>query len=120
MFGHHIDPGCIIYGYRKGTKVPARRISMPQLSHEFAVRSLAPLEYLHAVIEETLRIYPPGPRGIPRIVGSGGDYICGDWVPEGTSIYVRHCAVYHDPKNFTLPEDFIPEHFSPNRLSDSQ
>ena len=49
------------------------------------VASTGKLPYLNAVINETLRIAPPSVIGVPRIVPSGGDTICGQWVPGGVS-----------------------------------
>ena len=43
--------------------------------------STSQLPYLHAVIEESLRMYPPVPTNLPRRVGSGGDDIAGVRVP---------------------------------------
>ena len=39
------------------------------------------LPYLQAVINEGLRIYPPGSQGFPRV--SPGTSIDGCWVPKG-------------------------------------
>lgn len=41
------------------------------------------LEYLNAVLTEGLRIFPPTPTGLPRIVDADGDMIAGKWVPGG-------------------------------------
>lgn len=43
------------------------------------------LEYLLACIEEALRMYPPVPALIPRVVPPGGAEISGRWVPGGVS-----------------------------------
>ena len=45
--------------------------------------SLAPLPYLNAVIEEGLRMCPPNASGLGHVVPSGGDTVCGKWLPEG-------------------------------------
>ncbi len=46
--------------------------------------SLAKLDYLMAVINESLRLYPPAPSAVPRITVNG-DQICGQWVAPGVS-----------------------------------
>jgi cytochrome P450 len=40
-------------------------------------------QYLTAVINETLRIYPPVPIAMPRITPKGGATVAGVFVPEG-------------------------------------
>lgn len=54
-------------------------------SNELTFSSLLKLPYLNAVIEEGLRIAPPFPAGLPRCVPSGGDTVCGEWLPGGVS-----------------------------------
>lgn len=43
--------------------------------------------YLNAALEESLRIYPPAPGTLPRIVPKGGAFIDGEFIPEGVSQY---------------------------------
>jgi cytochrome P450 len=42
--------------------------------------AVAQLPYLQACIEETLRLYPPVPSGLPRMVPKGGMVIDGQFV----------------------------------------
>ncbi|KAK3343535.1 cytochrome P450 monooxygenase [Lasiosphaeria hispida] len=65
------------------------------------------LPYLQAVINEALRIHPPGSQGFPR-VSTGAD-IDGFKVPKGVEVYTSAWAVTHDPKNFHEPMRFKPE-----------
>ncbi|KAF6809469.1 Isotrichodermin C-15 hydroxylase 6 [Colletotrichum plurivorum] len=65
------------------------------------------LPYLQAVINEALRIHPPGSQGFPRV--SPGSEIDGHWVPKGTEVYTSAWTVTHDPRNFHEPMSFIPE-----------
>lgn len=43
------------------------------------------LEYLHAVCLEALRVFPPLPLGLPRVVPEGGDTVDGYFIPGGVS-----------------------------------
>ena len=47
-----------------------------------ATKSLA---YLNAVIKEGLRMCPPTPAGLPRVVPAGGDNVLDQWFPGGVS-----------------------------------
>lgn len=44
------------------------------------------LPYLKAVISEGLRIFPPVPFALPRVVPEGGDSVDGRFLPEGVSL----------------------------------
>ncbi|KAF4874780.1 Cytochrome P450 monooxygenase aclL [Colletotrichum siamense] len=79
---------------------------------EIDMKSTARLQYLHACLEETLRIYPPAAETPPRI--SPGDYIDGRFVPKGTYISVYQWATHHSPRNFTDPDAFKPQRFLPD------
>lgn len=43
------------------------------------------LTYMLACLDEALRIYPPAPLALPRVVPEGGGTIAGYHVPEGVS-----------------------------------
>lgn len=47
--------------------------------------SVSTLPYLLACLDEALRMYPPVPTGLPRVVPKGGAKISGNYVPEGVS-----------------------------------
>ncbi|KAK7178815.1 Isotrichodermin C-15 hydroxylase 6 [Paraphaeosphaeria sporulosa] len=74
-----------------------------------AINSVSCLQipYLQAVINEGLRIYPPGAQGFPRV--SPGAEVDGKYIPAGTELYTSAWSVTHDPTNFNKPNDFIPE-----------
>lgn len=73
--------------------------------------SVNTLKYLLAVINEALRIHPPLPAGINRVVPAGGATIDGRFVPQGTILQVPHWAAFHLEENFTDPWEFVPERF---------
>ncbi|KAH9849213.1 high nitrogen upregulated cytochrome P450 monooxygenase 2 [Lenzites betulinus] len=72
----------------------------------------ADMPYLNAVINETMRLYPPVSNGSQRIVpaGSGGKVIGNSYLPEGTIATVHMYSIQRDPRNFSpLSESFWPE-----------
>ena len=60
-------------------------------------------------IQEALRMYPPVPVGVPRVVPSPGRSVLGRWVAGGTRVSVHHYATYRSASNFTDPDTFVPE-----------
>ena len=71
-------------------------------------RTATDLRYLNAVINETFRIYPPIPIGMPR-VSSTDQLVSGYLVPRGTTVSVHMWSVTHNPANFRDPHQFVPE-----------
>ncbi|KAI0466298.1 cytochrome P450 [Xylaria cf. heliscus] len=80
-----------------------------QSSTDITLEGLAPLPYLNACIREGMRVYPPVPSALPRVVAEGGNSILGKWVPEGTRVSVHQFSTYHSPDNFRDPDKFVPE-----------
>ena len=52
---------------------------------EIDFASVSTLPYLLACLDEALRMYPPVPTGLPRVVPKGGANIAGNYVPEKVS-----------------------------------
>jgi cytochrome P450 len=48
--------------------------------------STAPLKYLKAVAQEAMRVYPPLPFALPRVVPKGGSTVDGYFLPEGVRL----------------------------------
>ena len=55
---------------------------------DITMLSTAQLKYLHACIEETLRIYPAAVETPPRV--SPGEYVNGQYIPKGVSLSPVH------------------------------
>ncbi|KAJ5936168.1 hypothetical protein N7454_005466 [Penicillium verhagenii] len=104
--------GCIYY---LCTHPPAMRQLIAEIRSAFAedaditFRAAARLTYLGAVIEESLRMYPPFVTSLSRIVPTGGSTVDSQYIPEGTTVACHHYASYHSASNFTFPHDFLPE-----------
>ncbi|KAF6812515.1 trichothecene c-15 hydroxylase, partial [Colletotrichum plurivorum] len=80
-----------------------------QSEEQIDMISVQNLPYLLAVLDESMRLFPPVPAGSPRMAGEGGDTILGRHIPEGTTMDVWQWSVYHNPDHFDRPEDFVPE-----------
>lgn len=80
--------------------------------NEITLSRINGIEFLDAVIAETLRIYPPVAVTLPRVVPGlkgDGEMIDGVFVPAGTTVGVNHFACSRHPDNFSDPENFAPE-----------
>lgn len=80
---------------------------------QIILEALEQLEYLNAVIQEGLRLCPPVPVMLPRIVPEGGDTVCGMWIPAGTSVSLQYWSLFRDPSCFHDATSFIPERWLP-------
>nr|AKH41020.1 cytochrome P450 CYP76AA20 [Thuja plicata] len=68
------------------------------------------LPYLHAVVKEVLRLYPPGPLLIPHKASSSCE-IGGSVIPKDTQVWVNVWAIARDPGVWKEPSKFMPERF---------
>ncbi|KAJ5384673.1 hypothetical protein N7517_002584 [Penicillium concentricum] len=73
------------------------------------------LTYLNAALEESLRVYPPVPAIIPRVVPKEGALIDGQFVPENVSVSGAHYSTYHSESHFAEADSFIPERWLESR-----
>ena len=76
---------------------------------EITVTSTSKLPYLHAVIQEALRIHPNGPISVPRLVDRPGVTVSGYQIPVGTRVGIPQKTACHLPSNFVEPLAFCPE-----------
>ncbi|XP_057781322.1 6,7,8-trihydroxycoumarin synthase-like [Salvia miltiorrhiza] len=100
--------------------IKAPKVMMKKLQNE--IRSLVgekgkvdeddlpKLPYLKAVINESFRMYPPGPLLLPR-ESMETSILDGYEIAPKTMVYVNAYAVGRDPEYWKNPDEFIPERF---------
>lgn len=136
--------GCLYYLLQhrdKYVRLVSETRSTFQNVSDIKLQAIARLPYLNAVLTETLRIYPPIPAMLPRLVPEGGALINGHYVPGGVSakaiarlfvaidgflffqtgkltsvqvsVSVSLYSTFHASTNFQDPESFAPERWIP-------
>ncbi|KAK0636812.1 cytochrome P450 [Bombardia bombarda] len=78
---------------------------------DIAMATVGKLPYLHAVLNEALRMFPPVPTGLAREVPVGGGQIAGHSVPEGTIVEVQQWSINHSSAYWKDPWTFNPDRF---------
>lgn len=77
--------------------------------------SVAELTYLKQVLNETMRLYPPGWIFSRR---ANADLSLGDYdVPAGTDIYISPYLLHRTPEFWPDPDTFDPDRFAKDRLT---
>ena len=85
------------------------RTAYPGGLEDMTFENLARQRYLTAVIQEGMRLYPPVPSELPRVVPAEGTTLFGEYIPGGTTIGVHHMATYRREEFFKTPNEFHPE-----------
>ena len=78
---------------------------------EITMLATARCKYLNACLEEGMRLYPPTPGSLPRVVPGKGEMIEGQWVPGGTAVGCNQLAAGHSERNFYRAREFLPERY---------
>ncbi|GFP83112.1 cytochrome p450 83b1 [Phtheirospermum japonicum] len=73
------------------------------------------LPYLKAIINETLRLYPPVPLLVPRETIDKCT-LQGYEIQPKTAVYVIAWAIARDPEYWQNPDEFMPERFLNNNI----
>jgi cytochrome P450 len=79
----------------------------------FASTELQSIRYLPACIDEAMRISPPVPSILPRVVGPGGMMVDGEYFPAGVNLGIPHYCMHHSEDNFAQPLTYAPERWLP-------
>ncbi|KAL8677773.1 MAG: hypothetical protein Q9186_005832 [Xanthomendoza sp. 1 TL-2023] len=88
-----------------------------QTADEITLRAVSTpglLLYLDAVIQESLRCFPPLPTALHRVVGHAGAIIDGNYIPKDISVGVHQWSTYRSSANFADPDTFDPERWMPD------
>jgi cytochrome P450 len=70
---------------------------------------LTSLSYLRGCIDEAMRMSPPVPGLLDRLVLPGGADIDGHTIPEGMVVGVPIYTIHHNEKYYPRPYEFLPE-----------
>ncbi|TDZ21526.1 Benzoate 4-monooxygenase [Colletotrichum orbiculare MAFF 240422] len=67
------------------------------------------LPFLRACLDESLRLFPPTPHGLPRKTPPEGMHVMGEWVPGGTTVAVSAVVAHRDESVFPEADKFVPD-----------
>ncbi|CAH0038995.1 unnamed protein product [Clonostachys rhizophaga] len=79
---------------------------------EITPEALTSLPYLHAALEESLRLLPSNSTGLPRF--SPGGTVDGHYIPKGTHVQTSVFANGRSPRFFHEPLKFRPQRWLPS------
>ncbi|KAA8528486.1 hypothetical protein F0562_035841 [Nyssa sinensis] len=78
--------------------------------HLLDEQDLPKLNYLHNIINETLRLFPPVPLLVPH-ESSDNSIVCEFEIPRGTMLLVNLWTIHRDPELWVDSTKFMPERF---------
>ncbi|KAJ4387223.1 hypothetical protein N0V93_007812 [Gnomoniopsis smithogilvyi] len=103
--------GCLFYVTRDSTilnRLTREIRDVFETSEQITLKRLATLPYLHAVLQEALRLYPPVAGATPRMTPPSGASIDGHFVPGNMTVAINQYAAYRVDTNFADPLEFNP------------
>ncbi|KAK1989173.1 cytochrome P450 [Colletotrichum cereale] len=71
------------------------------------------LPYTRALIDESMRMYPVAPVGIPHEMGED-EVVDGVLYPKGAIVFQNTWFMFRDERYFDRPHEFLPERFLDN------
>jgi enediyne biosynthesis protein E7 len=85
--------------------------------HDLSLQSVDSLQYTHQIILEALRLYPPVWVLSRRCIHA--DRLVGHQAPAGADLLMSPYVVHRHPRYWSDPEEFRPERFAPEAMSDT-
>ncbi|KAG8158285.1 hypothetical protein KVR01_012046 [Diaporthe batatas] len=103
--------GCLFYVTRDSTilnRLTSEIRNEFETAEQITLKRLTALPYLHAVLQEALRLYPPVAGATPRLTPASGAIIDGHVIPGKIIVAINQYAAYRIDANFTDPLQFEP------------
>lgn len=79
---------------------------------EYTDSDLAQVDYLNAVINETLRMQPVAGVSSPRLTPPGGIVVDGVWVPGHVQVFCAPWVFCRSDKFWVRADEFVPERWT--------
>lgn len=98
--------------YRKLQKEVDEFFATEVTSDDWESSSLGKLQYLQAVIDESLRLFPPVASGLQRQTPPQGVHIGDRFIPGNTIVMTPTYTLCRDPRTFPRGDEFIPERWT--------
>lgn len=98
--------------YKKLQKEVDEFFATEVTSDDWESSSLGKLQYLQAVIDESLRLFPPVASGLQRQTPPQGVQIGDKFIPGNTIVMTPTYALCRDPRTFPRGDEFIPERWT--------
>ncbi|RAL15170.1 cytochrome P450 [Aspergillus homomorphus CBS 101889] len=101
---------------RPSCMVTLRRELRANFSNESEIDTLSldRLPYLHAVVQETLRMRHPFPSGFGRQTRKMGSVVDGQFLPANTVVNIHLWSLFNCESYFKRPDHFAPERWLGN------
>ena len=114
--GHETTAGVLNWAWYLLSRHPSveERLAQEAAGAVPTLDGLPDFGYTRQVLEEVLRLYPPGwlmtrrARADDRL----GDYL----VPAGTEVFISPYLIQRNPAHWAAPERFDPERFAPDQV----
>ncbi|KAL8105589.1 cytochrome P450 76A2-like isoform X2 [Apium graveolens] len=97
-------------------KIKAELVRVVGENNKVQENDIGSLPYLHAIVEETLRIHPPAPLLIPRKAVRDTNFM-GYSIPKNTQVMINYWAIGRDEDSWEDALSFKPERFLDSNIN---